>query len=111
METKLQELDRKLRTLKFSLGKSNEVIDTGNVEAISRNETSIKEIIEASHTLKDKIIELKFGKSETEEMGRRYFKDIHSDEKLVEIQRARENITKENQVVEKSKTLKQEIAL
>ena len=66
MEVKVQEFDVKLRTLKITLGKSNEVIETGNIEAISRHETSVKGKIEASHALKDKIIELKFGDNETE---------------------------------------------
>ena len=42
MEAKVQKYDRKLQTLKFTRGKSNEVIEMGNVKAISRDETSIK---------------------------------------------------------------------
>jgi hypothetical protein len=36
METKLQELDGKLRTLKFTLGKSEQEIKTRNVDVITR---------------------------------------------------------------------------
>ncbi len=49
METKLQELQGKLQTLKFILSKSTEVIERGNIEAITRHEGSIKVKIEASH--------------------------------------------------------------
>ncbi len=38
METKLQELQGKLQTLKFILSKSTEVIERGNIEAITRHE-------------------------------------------------------------------------
>ena len=67
METKLQELQRKLQTLKFILSKGTAIIERGNIEAITRHEGSIKVKIEASHVLKDEIIELKFGNKATEE--------------------------------------------
>ena len=111
METKVQELQGKLRTLKFTLSKSNEVI-----EAMNRHEASIKIKIEASHALKDDIMELKFGNEETEEQVQEWLAGIDetlriSDEKLLELRRVKEKITKENQAVERSETLKQELAL
>lgn len=114
MEAKVQELDGKLRTLKFTLGKSNEVIETGNVEAINRHETSIKGK-SGSHALKDEIIELKFGNNETELQVQEWVAGIEntlkaSDKKLIEIRLEKEKITKENQAAKLSETLKQEMA-
>ena len=115
MEAKVKELDWKLRTLKFTLGKSNEVIETGNFEAINRHETSIKGKIEASHALKDEIIELKFGNNETELQVQEWVEGIEStlkasDKKLIEIRLEKEKITKGNQAAKLSETLKQEMA-
>ena len=98
-EAKVQELDRKLRTLKFTLGKSNEVFETGNLEAINRHETSMKGKIEASQALKDEIIELKFGNNETELQVQEWVEDIEStlkasDKKLIEIRLEKEKIGK-----------------
>ncbi len=116
METKLQELQGKLQTLKFILSKSTEVIKRGNIEAITRYEGSIKVKIEASHVLKDEIIELKFGNKETEEQVQEWVAGIEGslrtfDENLLDLRRVKEKITKENQAVEMSETLKQEMAL
>ena len=90
MEAKVPELDRKFQTFKLTLGKSNEVVEMGNVEAISRHETSIKGKINVSHALKDEIIELKFGDNETELQVQEWVAGIEgtlkaSDEKLLEI--------------------------
>ena len=116
METKLQELDGKLRTLKFTLGKSEQEIKTRNLEVIARHEASIKGKIEASHALKDDIIELKFGQKQTEEQVQEWLVDIEgtlktADEKLLELKRIKENIAKENQAVELAESVKQERAI
>ena len=43
MEAKVQELDRKLQTLKFTRGKSNEVIEMGNInQRENRGESHIE---------------------------------------------------------------------
>jgi hypothetical protein len=116
METKLQELDGKLRTLKFTLGNSEQEIETRNLDVITRHEASIKGKIEASHALKDDIIELKFGQQQTEEQVQEWLVDIEgtlktADEKLLELKRIEENIAKENQAVELAESVKQERAI
>ena len=113
MEAKVQELDGKLRTLKFTPGKSNEVIETRNVEAINRHETSKGK--SRRHSLRDEIIELKFGNNETKLQVQEWVEDIEStlkasDKKLIEIRLEKEKITKGNQAAKLSETLKQEIA-
>ena len=66
--------------------------------------------------LKDEIIELKFGNKETEEQVQEWVAGIEGslrtfDENLLDLRRVKEKITKENQAVEMSETLKQEMAL
>ena len=116
MEEKLQELDGKLRTLKFTLGKSEQEIETRNLDVITRHEASIKGKIEASHALKDDIIELKFGLEQSEEQVQEWLVDIEgilktADEKLVDLKRIKENIAKENQAVELAESVRQERAI
>jgi hypothetical protein len=113
METKLQELDGKLRTLKFTLGK----IETRNLNVITRHKASIKGKIKASPALKDDIIELKFGLEQTEEQVQEWWLlDIEgilktADEKLLDLKQIKENIAKENQAVELAESVRQERAI
>ena len=67
---------------------------------ITRHEASIKGKIEASHTLKDDIIEFKFGQKQTEEQVQEWLVDIEgtlktANEKLLELKRIKENIAKQ----------------
>ena len=61
----MKELEGKLRTLEFSVKRSDEVVKTNSSEAISRHKNSI--IAKACHSLKDSIQEQKFVKEETDE--------------------------------------------
>lgn len=60
MEKKLQELDGKPLSLKFTLKKTTELMKSNNIEAISRHKDAIMSKIKAIHTLKEFIIEQKF---------------------------------------------------
>ena len=67
MEELTKELNGKIRSLKFSLGKNDEVIASQNTEAISRHEALLMSKLQAAHTVKEAIIELKFTNGESEE--------------------------------------------
>ena len=72
--------------------------------------------LKSRHVLKDEIIELKFGNKETEEQVQEWVAGIEEslrtfDENLLDLRRVKEKITKENQAVEMSEALKQEMAL
>ena len=69
MEEKIAELTGKLKTLKFVLGKTDEIIAGGNPDALECQELSIANKVKAVNSLKDEIVELKFVKeSESEVM-------------------------------------------
>ena len=62
MESKVKELEGKLRTLEFSMKRCDEVIKMNSSEAISRHKNSIIAKVSACHSLNDSIEEEKFVK-------------------------------------------------
>ena len=67
MEDLAKELDGKIQSLKFFLGKNDEVTASRNAEATSRHEALLMSKLHAVHTVKESIIELKFTNSESEQ--------------------------------------------
>ena len=102
MENKLLELEGKLRTLKVTVNKSDQVSETGNLEVITRHEALITTKIEASYALKVSIEEIKFIKKEPEDEIQAWVKDIEeqlriADERAFVLRRLKERIVKERQ--------------
>ena len=67
MEELTKEFNRKIQSIKFSLDKNDEVIASQNTEAISRHETLLMSKLQAAHTVKESIMELKFANEESHE--------------------------------------------
>ena len=67
VEKQLTDLGNKIKTLKFRLSKTDEVIAKRDRQALERHKASITTIVEAVDELKDTIEEKKFAKGESEE--------------------------------------------
>ena len=67
MEKKLAELTGKLKTLSFTLGKTEDVIAKENREVTERQGTSITTMIRAVNNLKEFILEQKFAEGQTDD--------------------------------------------
>ena len=63
----ISELNGKLKTLRFRINKTEEIINKHDKEASERHQASIANIASAVNTLKESIEEKKFSKGETEE--------------------------------------------
>ena len=66
VEKQLTDLGNKIKTLKFRLSKTDEVIAKRDRQALERHKASITTIVEAVDELKDTIEEKKFAKGESE---------------------------------------------
>ena len=62
MEALLNEMDAKIQTLKFTLGKTQTTIESQNVEALKRHEDSLRQKNRAANDLKENIEEKKICK-------------------------------------------------
>ena len=105
-----------MKALNFTVGKSEEVIKTENIEAISRHEASIQTKVQVSHTFKDEIIELKFASEQSQDEVQQWVADIKgalsaSDKALGHLRQVKEEISKQKQAVELAETMKQELAV
>ena len=60
VKKQLTDLGNKIKTLKFRLSKTNEVIAKGDRQALERHKASITTIVEAVDEFKDTIEEKKF---------------------------------------------------
>lgn len=67
METKLTELNGKMKALNLTIGKSNDAVTARNKDALSRHVASISKKVEAMYILKEDIVELKFVADEAEQ--------------------------------------------
>ena len=95
MEKQLQELEGKFRTLEFTRNKTAQLMTSDNIDAISRQEDSIRSKIKAIHTLKESIIEHKFTVEESEEV-------VESDKKEMVSNQAKheEKLKQERELLE-----------
>ena len=78
MEKMISELNGKLKTLRFRINKTDEIIDKHDKEASERHQASIANITSAVNTLKESIEEKKFSKGETEEQVTEWGADAES---------------------------------
>ena len=67
MEELMKEFNRKIESIKFSLDKNDGVIASQNTEAISRHKALLPSKLQAAHTVKESIMELKFANGESHE--------------------------------------------
>ena len=67
MEKQIGVLDNKLKTLKFRLSRTDEILDKGDRTALERQLGSITAIADAVNSIKEEIQEKKFAKGESEE--------------------------------------------
>lgn len=88
-EKQLADLESKIKTLKFRLHKTDEVISKGDRQASERQLASITGTVTAVNELKEAIEEKKFGKGESEEDVRQWSATIDG-----ELQRADDESTK-----------------
>ena len=63
----MKEFNRKIESIKFSLDKNDGVIASQNTEAISRHKALLTSKLQAAHTVKESIMELKFANGESHE--------------------------------------------
>ena len=85
MEKAIAELNSKIKTLSFRLGKTDEIIEKSDEEALKRHKTSITNITSMVDTLKEAVEEKKIAKGESEETVREWSTEIGT--KLVEADR------------------------
>ena len=78
MEKMISELNGKLKTLRFRINKTVEIIDKHDKEASERHQASIANITSAVNTLKESIEEKNFSKGETEEQVTEWGADAES---------------------------------
>ena len=76
MEELTKEFDGKMQSLKFSLGKDEEVIGSKNTEAIARHRTLLMSKLQAVHIVKESIVERKFTEGESEEKVNTWMKEF-----------------------------------
>lgn len=93
MEKTLEDLSSKLKTLKFRVGETNEVIGKHDKEALVRQRLSVTTISTMVNTLKENIEETMFAKGETEEQVNEWAKETEGC--LAEADQCIRQITKE----------------
>ena len=116
MEALLNEMDAKIQTLKFTLGKTQTTIESQNVEALKRHEDSLRQKNRAAHDLKENIEEKKFANKESEEAvsawSQRIEKVLHEvDQQIVSLHRMIADMEKKEQTAAKVEKEKKEIAM
>ena len=90
----ISELNGKLKTLRFRINKTDEIIDKHDKEVSERHQASIANITSAVNTLKESIEEKKFSKGETEEQVTEWGADAES--MLAEADECTRKIAKQN---------------
>ena len=115
MEALLNEIDTKIQTLKFTLGKTQATIESQNVEAMKRHEDSATEN-RAAHDLKENIEEKKFANKESEEAVGAWSQGIEKvlndvDQQIVSLHRMIADMEKKEQTAAKVEKEKEEIAM
>ena len=116
MEELMKSFNGKIQSLKFSIGKNDEVIASRNAEAISRHETLLMSKLQAVHTAKESIIELRFTEGETEEQVNTWAKEFdgfleEADEKGLALRQLVAKMEEEKRLAEKLQSDKKEMAL
>ena len=116
MEELMKSFNGKIQSLKFSIGKIDEVIASRNAEAISRHETLLMSKLQAVHTAKESIIELRFTEGETEEQVNTWAKEFdgfleEADEKALALRQLVAKMEEEKRLAEKLQSDKKEMAL
>ena len=106
MEELMKSFNGKIQSLKFSIGKNDEVIASRNAEAISRHETLLMSKLQAVHTAKESIIELRFTEGETEEQVNTWAKEFdgfleEADEKALALRQLVAKMEEEKRLAEK----------
>ena len=109
-------MDAKIQTLKFTLGKTQAIIESKNVEALKRHEESLRQKNRAAYDLKENIEEKKFENKESEEAVSAWSQEIEKvpndvDQKIVELHRIIAEIEKKEQTAAKIEKEKDEMAL
>lgn len=112
----LNEMDAKIQTLKFTLGKTQTTIESQNVEALKRHEDSLRQKNRAAHDLKENIEEKKFANKESEEAVGAWSQGIEKvlhdvDQQIVSLHRMIADMEKKEQTAAKVEKEKEEIAL
>ena len=112
MEELTKEFNGKLQSLKFSLGKNEEVIGSKNTEAIAL----LMSKLQAVHTVKESIVEQKFTDGESEEEVSTWTKEFdgflkEADERALAIRQLVEKMEEEKRLAVKMESNKKEIAL
>ena len=115
MEKLLCGLGGKLKRERFTIGKTEEVVVSSNLEALSRHEASIANKIKAVHALQEEIEELKFLNNETEEQVESWEKSINeelmdADTKVVAIRARLKKIDEEEIAIEREQKRKEQLA-
>ena len=116
MEELMKSFNGKIQSLKFSIGKNDEVIASRNAEPISRHETLLMSKLQAVHTAKESIIELRFTEGEREEQVNTWAKEFdgfleEADEKALAMRQLVAKMEEEKRLAEKLESDKKEMAL
>ena len=116
MEALLNEMDAKIQTLKFTLGKTQATIESQNVEAMKRHEDSLRQKNRAADDLKENIEEKKFANKESEEAVGAWSQGIEKvlndvDQQIVSLHRMIADVEKKEQTAAKVEKEKEEIAM
>ena len=116
MEALLNEMDAKIQTLKFTLGKTQATIESLNVEAMKRHEDSLRQKNRAADDLKENIEEKKFANKESEEAVGAWSQGIEKvlndvDQQIVSLHRMIADMEKREQTAAKVEKEKEKIAM
>ena len=116
MEELIKEFNGKMQSLKFSLGKNEEVIGSKNTEAIARHGALLMSKLQAVHTVQESIVERKFTEGKSEEEVTTWTKEFdgflkEADERALAIRQLVEKMEEEKRLVDKMESDKKEIAL
>ncbi|CAB4034757.1 Tumor necrosis factor receptor superfamily member 19 [Paramuricea clavata] len=76
MDKSLEELSCKIKTLKFRMNKTNDVIDKRDREALERQRLSVASSATVANTIKETIEESMFAKGETEEKVKEWSQEV-----------------------------------
>lgn len=115
MEELTKEFNGKMQSLKFSLGKNEEVIGSKNTETIARHGALLMSKLQAVHTVKESIVERKFTEGESEEEVNTWTKEFdgflkEADERALTLRQLVEKMEEKRQA-DKMESDKKEIAL
>ena len=116
MEELTKEFKGKMQSLKFSLGKNEEVIGSKNTKAIARHGALLMSKLQAVHTVKESIVEQKFTEGESEEEVSTWTKEFDGflkevDERALALRQLVEKMEEEKRLADKMESDNKEFAL